>query len=80
MTKVMKQRYQRHLKRKATFKGWSPSISKQADKNTEYKALYIKTQVEVKPEPVEEKKPVKMSKTVKSLIAGAACVGILTAG
>ena len=63
-----------------TFKGWSPSISKQADKNTEYKALYIKTQVEVKPEPVEEKKPVKMSKTVKSLIAGAACVGILTAG
>ena len=62
------------------FTGWSPKLTKKADRNTEYKTIYEKVQEEEKPVPVEEKKPVKVSPIIKPLIAGAACVGILTAG
>ena len=63
-----------------TFEGWSPKISKKADKNTEYKTIYKKNEVKEPENPKEEKKPLSISPMVKSLVAGAACVGILTAG
>lgn len=63
------------------FEGWSPKIDGEAKKDIEYTTVYKKVEIAIVPEePKEEKKPVKISPFVTTLVAGAACVGILTVG